>query len=111
MRARACMLIFLMLLLVAGSGCGYQSVRTPAGTTEFRFATSTYVAIVAIPLALAAVGIGLIIRGGDATLRVLAGLGLAGLLLISATILPGVWRDRVVVDAQGVTQTTGFWWS
>src|SRR5439155_10168947 len=93
------------------SGCGYQSVHTSGGVTEFKFGTGTYVGLVVIPLALAAIGVAMILRGRDTTLRVLGAIGLAGLLLICVMILPGVWRDRVVVDSQGVTQTTGFWWA
>jgi hypothetical protein len=93
------------------AGCGYQAHNPSPGVTEFHFSTGTYVGMVIIPLVLAAVAVVALLRRGDAVLKVFAAGGLGLLLLVCVTILPGVWRDVVTVDSQGIRQSTGFWWS
>ena len=95
--------------LVLIAGCGYQAKQPSTGVTQFYFSSGTYVALILIPLLLAAIGVFVLIKA-ELILKIFAAGGLLVLLLFAVVIFPGIWADTVIVDAQGVRQNTGFWW-
>ena len=101
-------ILYLMTLAILG-GCGHQ-VRSANNVDTIYFGSSTYVGVILFPLVIVA---GMLVvaivcgRGGKAA----AAAVIAIVAFFSVAVLPGIWIDRVTLDAQGVTQHTGFWWS
>jgi hypothetical protein len=76
------------------------------GETIYRFAP--WLVALTVMAGLAAVPVGWLLRRWSTRWGyVLIGMGPIALLLI----VPGLFRDRVMVDAQHFELTTGFWWS
>lgn len=99
----------ILLFVLSAGGCGTQ-VREDAAGATISFGTGTYVGLVLFPLTIAAVAAYLIVSR-DTGKRVVGLVMIGFVALISVGLLPGIWRDRVTLDAQSLTQRTGFWWS
>jgi hypothetical protein len=108
-RSHVFYIVAFALLVGGGGGCGHQ-VRSAGGVDTIYFGSGTYFGVVAVPLAIVLIMIAVAVVGGRGG-KAAAAAVIAVVALFSLAVLPGIWIDRVTLDAQGVTQHTGFWWS